>query len=274
MPDIAELIELLGLHDKQVAHELGRPEEEVHLGTPFELVGDRMIIGDVHLPTTRYGIADLVARVAQKHLKRPRILTIAGDLFNFDRFSPFSAVIQAPSWECELLAAKALIKRWLETFDQIEMISGNHDRRLQKVLAGEMSEETFSGLIYGNSDKFRLSNYGWCTIRSGGVSWRVTHPKNYSINQLVTADTLASKFQSNIISFHEHHLSMGWDRYKNFIIVNGGSLADERQIPYMTLDDNKASRSAPGFVMLKNGTPYLFGEPPFTDYSHWKITMS
>jgi Calcineurin-like phosphoesterase len=273
MPDIEQLIDLLGLHDKTTAAGLGRPEQAVHLGTPWDLVGDRMIVGDVHLPTTRYGIAELVSQVARKHLKRPRKLLIAGDLFNFDRFSSFPLVVVPPTWEDELRAAKALFKLWFETFDVIEMMLGNHERRLQKALAGELGEESFQTLIYANPEKFQLTNYGWCNLRSGGVQWRVTHPKNFSINQLVTADTLASKYQSNIISFHEHHLSIGWDRYKNFVVVNGGSLSDETQIPYMTLDDNKASRSAAGFVMLKNGTPYIFGEPPITDWGAWKIKL-
>lgn len=271
MADIEQIIELLGMRDQRARDALD--VAPLHLGTPMELVGDRMIVGDVHLPTTRFGYAELVGLVAAKHMKRPRHLLIAGDLFNFDRFSSFSAVVQAPSWETERAAAKRLFSLWFETFDKIEMFAGNHERRLQKWLAGEMGEETFAGLIYGNPDKFRLSNYGWCTVKSGGVSWRVTHPKNYSVNQLVTADTLANKYQSHIISFHEHHLSAGWDRYKHYMVVNGGSLADESQIPYMTLDDNKASRSAAGFVMLKNGTPYVFGEPPYTDWSAWKINL-
>lgn len=267
---IEDVIELLELKDIQVTEELGL--SQIEIGLPWMLSGDWMVVGDVHVPTTRYGFADLLAEVAQLHLQPPRKLLIAGDMFNMDSFSNYAAVVSQPSWAEEQKAARTLLTHWLETFDEIRLILGNHERRLQKWLAGQFSEEDFRGLIYSNP-KFQLSNFGWCAINSGGVPWRVTHPKNYSVNQLNVAETISWKHQANVISFHEHHLSVGWDRFKRFVIVNGGSLIDPR-VPYKYLDDNKAAEFAPGFVMLKNGTPYLFGNPPFTDWGAWKIDLT
>jgi len=268
---IDDAIELLNLRDVRIAEELQLAQVEI--GIPWELSGDWMIVGDVHVPTTRYGFASLISEVAKKHLKRPRKLLIAGDMFNMDSYSAYAAVVSQPSWKQEQAAAKTLIKLWLETFDEVRLILGNHERRLQKWLQGEFSEEDFRGLIYSNT-KFLLSNFGWCTIRSNGTVWRVTHPKNYSVNQLNVAETIAWKYHANVISFHEHHLSLGWDRFKRFVIVNGGSLIDPSKVPYKLLDDNKSAEFAPGFVMLRNGTPYIFGQPPITDWGAWKIDLT
>lgn len=264
---------LLREYDLAAAAELGNQIPAIDLGQPFTLTGDWMIIGDVHVPTTRYGFADLVNRVAEKHLKKPRRLLIAGDLFNMDSYSSYEAICQQPSWSDEQRTARALFAKWFEVFGEIRLLLGNHERRLQKWLAGNLSEEDMAGLIYANPKRFRMSNYGWCTVTSGGVEWRVTHPKNYSVNQLNVAETVAWKHQTNVISFHEHHLGIGWDRFKRFVIVNGGSLIDSSKVPYKVFDDNKSPEFTAGFVMLKNGTPYLFGEPPFTDWSAWKIKL-
>lgn len=121
-----------------------------------------------------------------------------------------------------------------------------------------------------SSDKVTTSNFGYCLVKTTAGTYRITHPRNYGINQLTVADTMAQKHQQHIISFHEHHLSLGWDRYGKYVIVNGGCMVDPDKLAYVSLDDSKSASMKQGFVMLKNGTPYLFGEAPFTDWDRWK----
>lgn len=237
------------------------------LGKPWELDGDWMIIGDVHVPFTRYDFAQLVSLVGRKN--NVKKLLIAGDFFNMDTFSTYAHLVTIPGWKEEREAAKRLLSEWLEVFDEVRMVMGNHDRRLQKFTAGELDEQDILALIISNPDKVKMNPFGWCTIKTETGDWRITHPKNYSINQLTVADTLAQKYQANIISFHEHHLGIGWDRYKRYVTVNGGCLVDPGKLAYVTLDDGKNSGMALGFVMLKNGVAQLFGETPFTDWQHW-----
>jgi hypothetical protein len=124
------------------------------------------------------------------------------------------------------------------------------------------------GMVVQNP-KVQVSNLGHLTVDTTCGKYRVTHAKNYSVNQLTVADQLAQKYQTNVIQFHEHHLSMGWDRFGRYIAINGGGLFDPEQMIYATIDDNKSPAMKPGFVMLKNGTPYLFGNCPFTDWDTW-----
>jgi hypothetical protein len=234
---------------------------------PFQLSGDFMVVGDIHVPTTDYQLARLVARVAEKHLNNPRLI-IAGDFFNLDAFSHYPAVVPSYSWREEREAGAELFSLWLKTFSEIYVIMGNHDRRIQKWSQAQLEETDIFGMVV-NSSKVKLSNLGWLTVETPGGLYRVTHSRNYSINQLTVADQLAQKFGCSIISHHEHHLAIGWDRYKHHIIVNNGGLFDPKQLIYTLLDDNKSANMAQGFTMLKNGTPTLFGNSPFTDWQMW-----
>ena len=243
---------------------------EYSLGQPLKLSGDWMIVGDVHSPFTDYDFATLVSMVARKQLpKSARRLLVAGDFFNMDVFSRYPHLVNAPTWAQEREAAKGLIDEWLNTFSEIVFLMGNHDRRLQKFVAGAFDETDIFALVKANPSLVKASNFGWCTIDTPGGIYRVTHPMNYSINQLGVADVLAQKYGQHVISFHEHHLSAGYDRYKRYVVINGGCLVDPGKLAYVSLDDSKSAGMAAGFVMLRNGAPYVFGKAPFTDWDRW-----
>jgi predicted phosphodiesterase len=240
-----------------------------NLGTPLKLKGDAMVVGDVHVPTTDYDFALLPAQIAQKHLKKgSRRLIIAGDFFNLDVFSTYSAILHHASWAEERDAGRALIKRWLDVFDEIYIVMGNHDRRLQKWAKGELDETDIFGMLIQNP-RVVVSNYGWLTVETDSGPYRVTHGRNYSINQLTVSAELANKFQCNIISHHEHHLAVGWDRYGRWVIVNNGTLVNPAKLDYAVMDDGKNPNMKQGFTLLRNGTPHLFGKAPFTDWGLW-----
>lgn len=243
---------------------------DVQIGKPWELTGDWMIIGDVHVPTTDYDFSVLPAAIAKKHLKGKRRLLIAGDLFNMDEFSKYDKLERTVPWHQERDAARQLFHEWMEVFDEIYFLMGNHDRRLQKWTNGALDASDLISLVISNPDRVKWNNFGWCTINTPhNYPWRVTHPKNYSINQLTVADTLAQKFQCNIISHHEHHLSIGLDRYKRYTIVNNGGLFKVENMSYVQYDDTKGAGMAQGFTLLKDGYAHIFGDEKFTDYGRW-----
>lgn len=241
----------------------------VDIGRPLWLRGDWIIVGDVHVPFTDYDFAQLPAMIAKKHLKKPRKLLIAGDLFDMSTFSRYESVVQAPTWAQEREAARQLMREWHAVFDRVVVLMGNHDRRLQKWLGGAFDETDLGALIGIRPDRTEYSNWGWCVIETEMGEWRVTHPRNYSINQLTVGDALAQKFHQHIISHHEHHVAIGWDRYKRYVVVNNGCLADPEKLAYAILDDSKSAGMQQGFVMLRNGVPYLFSNEPFTDWERW-----
>lgn len=233
------------------------------LGTPFDLQGDFIIVGDVHVPATDWGFAQMVSRLADK--TKINRLIIAGDFFTMDSFSQYAAVVPPVAWAQERDAARVLLLDWLETFAEIYTLQGNHDRRMSKWAEGELSEVDIYGMAVSNP-KLHHSKFGYCTVKSGGVDWRITHPANYGKGQLAVLSDLANKYQCNMIGAHEHHLAKGWDVYKRYVICNMGMLADEKKMAYVSLDDTRSAGMAQGFVLLRNGVATPLGRFPFTDW--------
>ena len=237
----------------------------VNLGTPFRVACDNaLVVGDVHVPCTDYEFSKLVMLVARK--QNVKTLIVAGDTFNADSFSKYQAVVPAPTWAQERDAARVLFAEWTDWFDDIYVIMGNHDRRIQKVTAGQFSEADIFGMV-STSAKVHTSNFGYMTLdTSAEYPWRITHSSQYSVNQLTVADQLALKYQCNIITHHEHHAAIGWDRYGRYVIVNNGTLADPAKLAYVTLDDSKNAVMQNAFTVLKNGVPHIYGRAPMTDW--------
>jgi hypothetical protein len=239
-------------------------EFTIDFGEPWTLAGDWVIIGDVHAPCVDYDFAKLVLVIARKcGIKR---LLVAGDMFNFDGFSSYAVNIPPISWHQDRDAARVLIHDWLEWFDEIRFLMGNHDRRLSKWTNGELDESDIFGMVIA-SDKVFHSNWGWCTIDNGGQVWRVTHARNYSRNQLVVQSDLAHKFQQNIISNHSHHLAKGWDKFGRYVIVENGGLFDPSKLAYAVMDDSNMPAMINGFSVLQNGAVEVYGKAPFTDWT-------
>lgn len=247
--------------------ELREKQPPFDLGQPLKLAGDWMLAGDWHIPFTDLAFVSLLLQVAIK--QKIKKLILAGDIVNFDAFSNYADLVALPTWAQERDMARAIFHRLIEWFDEIVMLMGNHERRGQKWSLGAFDEKDVLALIVSNPERITSTPFGYCVITSPTGEWRVTHPKNYGINQLIVADQLAMKHQQHLISFHEHHLSLGWDRYGRYCIVNGGSLVDLNKLAYVALDDSKSAVMKNGFVMLRNGTPYLFGKEPVTDWSMW-----
>lgn len=236
------------------------------IGKPLALTGDWIIIGDVQLPTTDYDFAILPAAIAKRHLKRPRQLLIAGDLVNMDCFSTYANEIGLPGFRQEIQAAKAIVGEWLKFFDRIVYTAGNHERRLSKQANGALLMEDLISII---GSRMETSNFDRVTIDTEQGVYTVPHGSDYSINQLTVADQLAQKYRTHIISWHEHHLAKGFDRYGHNIIVNGGGLFNEWYMSYVQLNTSKKARMKNGFVMLRDGYPYIFGKEPFTNWNDW-----
>ncbi len=238
------------------------------LGKPWRLDGDWIVVGDVHLNTTNKGFMQRPLQVAERMLTGQRRLMISGDLLNADSWSTYDSITPLPSFGKELRAARYFFDMYLEVFDEIWVTQGNHDRRIQKQSKNAISPEDLMRMI-SHDERIHVSNWGHAVIDTPTGEWRATHGSEFSVNTLVVADQMAQKYKQHIISHHQHHCSIGWDRYKRFVIIDNGGLFDEDSLAYVMLDDNKRPRMANGFTALVNGTPYLFGTSPMTDWNYW-----
>lgn len=229
--------------------------------------GDYTICGDVHLNTVNEHFLYLMLAVAKKTTKRPRKLIVAGDLVNADAFSDYESDSPEPHFGDEVYAGRWFFREVLSVFDSVHLLTGNHDRRIGKKTRKVFNLATTVQLMT-HDPRVEVSNWGHCVIQNRhGSDWRITHGSQYSINQLTVADQLAQKYRQNIISHHEHHLAVGFDRYGYHLIINNGGLFDKTAQAYTLLDDSKHARTKNGFTVLKDGYPTVYGEEPFTNWA-------
>lgn len=227
---------------------------------------DFMVIGDVQLPTTDYDFATLPAMIAKKYLRKSRKLLVVGDFFNMDSWSKYQSVIPLPTWINERDAARNLLTIYSQVFDEIWMLTGNHERRLLEANHGllDVQDVLTASLPYG---KIKATVLDRCTVKTSQGKYTILHGANYSKKALSNADEFAQKYQSHIISHHEHHAAIGMDRWDRYYVVNNGGLFDINKMAYVQLKTTTMASMSNGFTMVKNGYPYLFGK--FTDWSKW-----
>jgi hypothetical protein len=239
------------------------------VGEAWKFDGDWIIAGDIHLNTMNRVWAQQPLAIAKRWLTGKRRMLLAGDFLNMDAFSNYESDVSSHAFRTELAAGRDFLKTYLDTFDDIYILMGNHDRRPGKRTKGTIKAEMVYQMIAPYSDRVHVSSWGWATIQARTGTWRVTHGSNYSVNTLAVASNLAQKFQQHIIGHHQHHLAVGFDRYKRYLVIDNGGLFLEDHLLYTRLDDNTMPRMVNGFTMLKDGYPTVFGPPPFTDWRKW-----
>lgn len=227
---------------------------------------DFMVVGDVQLPTTDYDFATLPALIGEKYLRKKRKLIIAGDFYNMDAWSKYPSIISTPTWEQERESARNLLTLYSQVFDEMYMISGNHERRILEKLDGQYDiQDVLAASI--PSGKVKATVLDRCTVKTSQGKYTILHGDNYSRNALTNADVWSQKFQTHIISHHEHHAAIGMDKFDRYYLVNNGGLFDQKKMGYVQLKTNTCANMSQGFTMVKGGYPYLFGK--FTDWSRW-----
>jgi len=236
-------------------------------GKPLALPpGEYVVTGDYQIATHSEHFVERMLAVAAR-LRKPRALIIAGDFINADAFSDYELDVPLASFDDEVEAGRAVFDKLLRVFGRVYWLMGNHERRLSKRTRAALQPRHLWALLC-NDTRVVVSAWGHCVIENpNGADWRITHGSSYSVNQLAVADTLAQKYQQNIISHHEHHLAIGWDRFKRYVIVNNGGLFSQQDMAYVMLDDSKRANMQNGFTVLSWGYPTVYGPEPFTNWS-------
>ncbi len=271
---------LLRYHARAVAAEYGvreytlRGDEPIAASIPvldgaLELDWPRcVVIGDVHLPTTDFAFAETMLEIAARQgIKR---LLIGGDLLNVDAYSRFAHMIPPPTFAEEHAVAVRFVERLQAYFDEIVWMMGNHEARLLKANNGNITAGMLGSMISAARGKMRTTPYAYATVRSGNAVWRVTHQRSYSRIPGRVANRLAMKHECNVISMHQHHISVQMSENGRWVCIDGGGLFDDRKMPYVRLVDSTMPRMARGFVLLLDGTAHLITPyPAMTDLSRW-----
>lgn len=240
---------------------------QITLEPPFDIVGDAIVVGDVHVPCTDVDMARRVYPLAER--QGINTLIVAGDLFNNDFATRHEKRnLSMWGWDRERAAAKVLLEEWTSFFDHVYLFAGNHDRWFTGKLDGQVGIKDLIDMVH-KARNLHVSEYGYMDMLSGEEEWMIAHGSNYSQNALTVAHIIANKHQKHVWTQHQHHMALGLDRWKHYWTVDGPALVDPMKLSYVQMDASRSAGMAVGFGMIKRGKPYLFGNDKFTDWSMW-----
>jgi len=237
----------------------------------LSLVGDFIVVGDVHLPMIDLALTERMIAVAERHLKPPRQLLIAGDLLNADALSRFNRRIVPPPFRDELRAARSFIKAMLGTFAYIYAFLGNHDVWVFNRFDGDFDILDFARLVADLEKRITISPYSHAVIMSGEERWYIPHQANYRQNALSVGRDLVGKEHCNVITAHQHHAAVGRDRSGLYTIVDCGGLFDPDLLSYAKLRPSTRPAMTQGFVLLRNGCATLL--TPYPNMTDWDFYL-
>lgn len=230
-------------------------EEEASLvpSLPAEpkLFGDWIVCSDLHIPY--HHPPSLASMVEVADLLRVKNLCIAGDIIHADIISRYDKAGKQTAISTELISCGRILHTLGKFFDKIWIITGNHDRRLEKMVASWRStpggsqaldviakildvEGNADDIAYGifehffSNEKVKIYPLSSLTIND---TWKVIHPGSCSRVPPQTERRLVSKFRMSVIGGHNHLVGFGFDDSGQDIAANIGHLSDDTKFRYM-----------------------------------------
>jgi len=227
-----------------------------------------IIIADVEMPDYDADLMRLAHAMAVKH--NIKTLLIGGDYDAFDTITPWS-VAHRDNTELTLRETFALDAAMLDTamswFDDVYAVMGNHDQRWSKLLDGQLGPYD---VIHTSNGQVIVKPYTYMYLNTSRGKYKLTHPKNYSKNQLTTPRNIIQKESErcHIISTHTHHCCKGFDQSGQWVIAEIGCLRNPKATKYKQTGDTNHPQWVQGFAMLLDG--YLHVLPKeHTDWRRW-----
>ena len=223
-----------------------------------------LVLSDVEAPFHDAEWCSVLVALA-KHWNIDNVI-LAGDFLHFSSLSSFTKSMMSEKGEGkedaeallddELSAAADFSNVLLDNFSRIVMVLGNHEARLTRRLAVATRVNILRVLLGGLEKRFEIYPYYYAIVQSSTGTWRVSHPKNYSVIPARVAARLADKYQCNYIAGHGHD-------YGETTSVGGyyaaacGCCCDPERLAYTMLRDDLKPFMQQGCFLLRNGYPYL-----------------
>ena len=201
-------------------------------------------------------------------------LIINGDLSNQDQISdyPNNSPLQLPFHEEMMLCGDMLVSldeelSKISRTPRLVITSGNHDERAAKRLGQDVRLE---GLIYymlaGRRlrSELILTSYDHCLINCDGAPWIIGHGNSFVRRPGDLAMRLAQKYRANVAVGHDHNLGFTSTPDGEFLAVSMGSMVDigekGTKLWYAERHLSTYPKVRNGFLLVKNGIPFLFDE--------------
>ncbi len=226
-----------------------------------KLEGDTLIMADCHVP---FHDAAWCNRVLTYALRRGvQQLILAGDFIDWAAFGIWGRLAEIDARD-EIAAAEDFF-RALTGFERVAVLLGNHEMRLIRLLNYKLGAEDLSKLFMSHPGLV-VTDYHWCTVRSGGQTWRISHPKNAHMTPCSVARKLVAKNQMTHVAVgHDHVCGKIKTEDGRHWAVSMGVCLMPAKLDYITLVDNTRWQIAQGALIIRGGYPELL-TPDCPDY--------
>jgi hypothetical protein len=161
----------------------------------------------------------------------------------------------------EMNHARVTIAMLNANFEKFVWVLGNHEGRLLRALDSPTNPSELLALMRLDEGKWEIAPFYYCLLKSGGRTFRVTHPKSAANG---TARQLASQFFQDILMGHSHKMFCDWDPSGTYWAMQIGHCVDENRLAYVAQRDCKRDSHMLGAVIVRNGYPWLLNK--FTDW--------
>jgi len=195
---------------------------------------------------------------------------IAGDLVDLDFIKswPNDRIEEQSTLDSESRATEPVFKA-LDYFDNITLIKGNHENRVNRATDGKIQARHLFEIMGQRvwEEKFTYSVYDKLFI---GDKWMIVHPRSYSQISASVAVRLAEKFHRHILNAHGHFFAMRYDRSGQYVALDLGGMFDPEKIGYINLKTTTHPAWNPGFVVItEDNKLHIFHE--HVDWHHYGI---
>lgn len=225
---------------------------------------DTLIIADLHAP---YQNAVLL-RKAIEVAKAAGVtdVDIAGDLLNFDELSPHGKKEPVTPYTVDIEAARQILRVLQNTFSDIYIMSGNHDRYYTKKKDAPFTDLICSEVLQGKTQGVHVTNYDYIFR---GDDWIIGHLTNYDPSPGVLAAQIADKYNRHALVGHDHLLGITTAKNGRLGVSIGAMLQPDR-FWYKVRGLDTYPHFQLGFAIIKNNQLYLFSDTGNT-INHGKV---
>ena len=217
---------------------------------------DALIGADLHMPYHNTDMLNVLIETGRK--LRIKNLVLVGDTFDFKTLYTKTVNSKALSWIAEQKIAKDILIQMSKHFI-IDIVPGNHELRLSKLLQSIEDAEDFYKLLYANPKIVFHDVHQHIAIND----WlHVSHYGNTKI-KLAKAERIANVHRKSLLVFHSHRFAFCVADSGIEVIGEGLHLTRPELHEYAQVHLSDFSQWVEGFWILKDDKIY-----PYVNHEH------
>ncbi len=242
----------------------------------LSLEGQRLYCADLHIPSHSVKMLDRLVRVAKS--RQVRTLIVGGDVADFPTASKWPKIVPSVGVEQTLDKVGEVLCFLAETFDEIYVVTGNHDQRLckavgepltfERVLWSAIAGRRFDAkLVASDHTFFYIGDEGDGGLETGIVGG---HPTFFSQIAAKTLSEVAMLKHRHVLGSHNHIQGLLWSKCGRYWACDPGAMCEAENTPYHQMGDGISKFPAwkQGMVLLDGNLPTLLADG-WTDWQDY-----